>query len=164
MRRLPWMLVCFAPAALAGQEQSVAIRDAPTAVLHNVTARFPKAKVAGVVRETEDGKQTYEVTLKQDGRNIDVSTTQSGQLVLIEREISRRELPAAVTRAIAARYPRATYRFAEAVTNVAASVETLGFYEVLIATADKQLLEVKVAADGSSILKVERKKSNDPDR
>ena len=53
---------------------------------------------------------------------------------------------------------------AEAVTNVAASVETLGFYEVLIATADKQLLEVQVAADGSSILKVERKKSNDPDR
>src|SRR6185503_14779113 len=143
--------------------QSVAIKDAPTAVIQNVSARFPNAKVAGVALETEDGKRVYEVTLKQGGRTIDVSTTPAGQLVQIEREISRGDLPRAVIRTINAKYPGATYRFVESVTNIAGSAETLAFYEVLIATGRKQLLEIQVATDGSSILKTERKKANDPD-
>jgi hypothetical protein len=148
---------------LAAQEQTVAIKDAPTAVIQNVTARFPNARVAGVSRETEEGKQVYEVTLKQDGKNIDVTTTPAGQLTLIEREIARRDLPASVSKLINSQYPRATYKMVESVTGVAGPTETLSFYEVLLVDAKKQTLELQVAPDGTAILKVEKKKKGEPD-
>ena len=53
MRPVVWMFASFVPAALLAQEQSVAIKDAPTAVIQNVSARFPNAKVAGVALEND---------------------------------------------------------------------------------------------------------------
>ena len=166
MRRSASILAALLPSVagvLPAQEQPVAIKDAPTAVIQNVTARFPSATIAGVSKETEDGIQVYEVTLKQGGRNIDVTTTPSGKLTLIEKEIDRQDLPPSVSKLISARYPRATYRFVEAVTSVTSSTETLSFYEVLIVDAKKQTLELEVATDGSAILKVEKKKRGEPD-
>ena len=151
-------------ASVAGaQEKEIRLRDAPIAVIQNVTARVPNAKVSGVSTETEGGKQTYEVSLKERGRNIDVTATPDGVVTLIEKEITARELPAAVTRLLREKYPKASYKIVESVTNVSGSQETLAFYEVLLVDARKQRLEVQVAADGSRILKVETKKPGEPD-
>lgn len=156
------LVLPIAPCAIRAQEQAVKIKDAPTIVLQAVSARFPDAKIHGVSKETEDGKQVYEVTLKQRGRNIDVTTTPEGTLTLIEKEIARADLPAAVASLLRAQYPRATYKLVEEVTGVSGSTESLSFYEVLLVDAKKQMLEVEIAADGSKILKVEKKKPGDP--
>jgi hypothetical protein len=157
-------LVAMVFASLAeAQEQSIAIKDAPTAVIQNVSARFPNAKVAGVVRETDDeGRPVFEVTLKQNGRNIDVTTTLAGQLTLIEREIRARDLPRAVSKLLAERYPKAKFEIAESVVSVSGATEVLSFYEVLLVDTKKQRWEVQVAPDGSKILKVEKKVAGEP--
>jgi putative PepSY-like beta-lactamase-inhibitor len=148
---------------LVAQEQTVAVKDAPPAVIQTARARFPDARFVGVAKERDDdGKQVYEVTLKQAGRTIDVTTTPEGQLSLIEKEIPRSQLPASVAKLLDQHYPRATYRIVEEVTSVSGSSETISFYEVLLVDAKKQTLEVEVAPDGSKILKVEKKKPGEP--
>jgi hypothetical protein len=152
----------FVTTALSAQEQPIAIKDAPSAVIQTVSMRFPDARIAGVSKEIEEGRQFYEVTLKQKGRTIDVTTTLAGQLTLIEREITAGDLPAAVTKLLRTKYPRATYKIVEEVTTVSATGETPSFYEVLLVDAAKQRLEVQIALDGSKILKVEKKKAGEP--
>ena len=151
------------PGVVRGQEQDVRIKDAPSAVIQSVSARFPDAKIAGVSRDSEEGKQIYEVTLKQRGRIIDVTTTPDGKLTLIEKEIARADLPVGVASLLRAQYPRATYRLVEEVTNVSGSTESLAFYEVLLVDAKKQTLEVQVSPDGKTILNVEKKKKGEVD-
>ena len=149
---------------LVAQEHTVAAKDAPAAVIHTARARFPDARFIGVATERDDdGKQVYEVTLKQAGRTIDVTTTPEGQLTLIEKEIARAQLPASVVKLLDNQYPRSTYRIVEEVTSVAGTAETLSFFEILLVDAKKQRFEVQVAPDGSKILKVEKKKRGEPD-
>ncbi len=157
------LLIALACSSAQAQEKPIPTRDAPVAVIQNVSARFPEARIAGVSTETVDGKQLYEVTLKQNGRAIDVTATPDGWLTLIEKEIARRQLPRAVESLLRAQYPRATYKMIEAVTSVAGSTETLSFYEVLLIDAKKQALEVQVSPDGKAILNVEKKKKGEPD-
>jgi hypothetical protein len=90
------LVLPIAPSATRAQEQDVQIKDAPTVVIQAVSARFPDAKIHGVSKDTEEGKRIYEVTLRQGGRNIDVTTTPEGKVTLIEMEIARSDLPAPV--------------------------------------------------------------------
>jgi len=157
------LMLLLSPALIRAQEQEIKIKDAPTAVIQNVSMRFRDAKVQGVAKETNDqGQQVYEVTLKRAGRNIDVTTTPDGKLTLIEREITRAQLPPAVSSALRSQYPGATYKMVEEVTNVSGSVESLAFYEVLLVGRKKDRLEVEVSPEGK-ILKVEKKKPGEPD-
>ena len=158
----PLLVALLVPVALAAQEQAVALKDAPQAVLRAVNARFPDATIAGVSRDTEDGALLYEVTLRKNGRTIDVTATPAGRVTLIEREIAAGELPAAVSALLADTYPGARSTIVEEVTRVAGAMETLAFYEVLLVDARAQRLEVQVAPDGSKILAVERKKPGEP--
>jgi hypothetical protein len=163
MNRFGIALSLALPIVIQAQEQDIKIKDAPTVVIQTVSARFPDAKIHGVSKETEDGKQVYEVTLKQRGRNIDVTTTPDGKLTLIEKEITRADLPAAVASLLRSQYPRASYKVVEEVTSVSGSTESLSFYEVLLVDTKKQTLEVEVSPDGTKILKVEKKKKGEPD-
>jgi len=155
-------LFTTALSTVLAQEKPIATRDAPVAVIQNVSARFPDARIAAVSTETEDGKQMYEVTLKQKGRNIDVTATPEGQLTLIEREITRRDLPAAVATRLRTQYAGATYKMVERVTTVSGSTETLSFYEVLLVDAKRRILEIEISPEGK-VLKVEKKKKGEPD-
>jgi hypothetical protein len=157
------LFIASSASAQEQPERPVATKDVPLVVMDAVHARFPNARVAGVARETtEEGKDVYEVTLKERGRNIDVTTTLAGQLSVIEKEIARSELPAGVTKLLREKYPRATYKIVEKVTNVSGKNETLAFYELLIVDAKKRRIEVQVSPDGSRILKEEIKKPGEP--
>jgi uncharacterized membrane protein YkoI len=126
-----------------------------------VRARFPNATVTDVARENEDRKTIYEVSLMDAGRKVDVSATADGQIVAIEGALPETALPPAVTQALAAKYPGATYKLIEDVTTKEAGAERLAYYEVLVQTADTKLIEVEIAADGK-ILKETNKKSAEP--
>ena len=156
------VLLILVPVAHADEEK-VALDKVPMPVREAVKVRFKDAKVTGAGKETEDGKLVYEITMKDKGRNIDVTLTPEGAIVLIEKEIARKDLPKPVAKALDEKYPNATYKIVEQVIKVENKEEKLAYYEVLLVTAQKQALEVQVAVDGK-ILKEEKKSSEKNDK
>jgi uncharacterized membrane protein YkoI len=143
-------------------EEKVPLDKVPKPVMDAVKARFKDAKVTGATKEMEDKKLVYEVTIKHEDHNIDVTLTPEGEILMIEKEIAAKDLPMAVAKALQTKYPKATYKIVEEIIKVQQKEEKLAYYEVLLVTAEKQALEVQVNAEGK-ILKEEKKKSAKPD-
>jgi hypothetical protein len=150
------VLALNATCTWAGEEK-VPLDKLPRAVVEAVKKRFPKAELVEAVRETEDGKTEYEVTVKDGGTKIDVTLTPEGTITLLEKEIAARDLPKGVADAIEAKYPKATLKTIEEIVRVKDGKETLDYYEVLLTTADKKTLEVEITPAGQ-IKKTEDKK------
>lgn len=148
-------------ATVRADEEKVPLDKLPKAVTDAVKKRFPKLEPKEATKEvTEDKKTVYEVTLTEDKKNIDVTLTPEGIIVMIEKEIDRKDLPKAVAAAIDAKYPDATYKICEEIIPVKDGKETLESYEVLLETKDKKLIEVVLSTDGK-ITKTEEKKPDD---
>lgn len=139
-------LVVVLPVAGADEEK-VPLDKLPKAVLDAVKARFPEAKLVAAEKETEDGKTLYEVAITDKEQKIDV-TVVDGKIVEIEKQITAKDLPKAITAALEAKYPKATYKIIEEIIKVKDGVEKLEYYEVLLVTAEKKKLEVVLALDG----------------
>lgn len=136
------------------QEESVPLDKVPKAVLDAVKARFADAKLMEASKEKEDGKQVYEVTIKDKGQTVDVTLTPEGSIIMIERAIPPAKLPPAVSKAVDEKYPKATIKIAEEIFKVDQRQEKLAYYEVQLVTGQK-ILEVVLAPDGK-VLKEER--------
>src|SRR6478672_7854261 len=95
----------IAAAAAFADEEMVPLDKLPAAVKDAVKKRFPKAEVKGASKEKENDKTVYEVTLKENGKNIDVSLTEAGAISLIEKEVAFKDLPKAVAATFEAKYP-----------------------------------------------------------
>ena len=135
----------------------------PKPVVETVKKRFPKAEVVSASKEDEDGKTVYEVQIKDGGAAIDVTVTPEGALLAIEKGIAAKDLPKAVTAALDAKYPKATFKTIEEVTKVKDGKDQPLYYEVLLVTADKKTIEVELAADGK-IISTEEKKEKQEDK
>ena len=129
-------------------EEKVPLDKVPKAILDSVKARFADGKLTGAGKEVEDGKPVYEVSLKLNGKNIDVTLTPEGKLLGIEKEIAAKELPKAVAKTLKEKYPKAEYKMVEEVIKVKKGVEKLEYYEVLLVTAAKKNVEVTVSPNG----------------
>jgi hypothetical protein len=141
-------------------EEKIDLDKLPKGVLDSCKKRFPDAKVEGASKEKEDGKTTYEVTLKANGKNIDVTFDEKGTMILIEKEVDAKDVPKAVNDAVESKYPKATWKMIEEVIKVADGKETLDYYEFHGATADKKGIELEVTTDGK-IKKEEKKEDKD---
>jgi hypothetical protein len=128
-------------------ETKIDVKDVPKPVVDAVKAKFPKAEVTEAAKETEDGKTTYELAIKDGGKSIDVSATPEGKIVAIETTIEPKELPAKVSAAIASKYPKGTMKKAEEIIEIANGKETKSF-EVILTTEAKKDVEVKVSPEG----------------
>ena len=136
-------------------EEKVPLDKVPVAVMNAVKKKFPAAKIEEAAKEVEDGKTTYEIGIEQDERDITVSLKEDGTILEIEKEIAVKDLPSAVTGAIAAKYPRATLKKAEEVTegeNVT--------YEVIVVPESKKAREVALDRAGK-ILEDDEAKEDD---
>lgn len=120
----------------------------PIAVKAAVTKRFPNAAIRGAGKETDNNKVVYELNLKDNGQNIDVIVTAEGTIETIEKEIAAKALPKVVADAVAAKYPKATYKKYEEVYKIKEGKETLEYYEVIIDTSEKKGLEVEITLEG----------------
>ena len=149
----------FALVALVrADEEKVPLDKVPKAILETVKKRFPKAEVKEASKELNDEKKTvYEITLKENGKNIDVTLTPEGKLLVIEKEIDRKDLPKAVAATFEEKYPKATYKIVEEVIKVVDGKETLEYYEALLETADKKMFEVEILPDGKFKSETEKK-------
>jgi uncharacterized membrane protein YkoI len=151
-------LAAWAPAR--ADEEKVDLDKVPKAVTDAVKARFPDAEVKGASKETENGKTIYELEIKNKKDEIDVELTPDGDITSIEKEIDAKDLPKAVAKAVEDKYPKSELDEVEEVTKVEKKAEKLAFYEMLVKTADKKLVEVQVDPDGK-ILNEEKKEKKD---
>jgi len=133
------------------REEKVSLGSVPQAVMDTVKARFGDSHVKGAAKEIEEGKPVYEITLDERGRNVDVTLSPEGTMLLIERTIPAAGLPEPVRQALAHRYPAAAYRTVEEIVEVQDGQERLTSYELLLGTADGAKREVKVTPDGANI-------------
>lgn len=102
--------------AAGADEEKIDVAKLPAAVKKAVKKTFPEARIHGAAREVEDGKTTYEVALKVEGRSIDVAMSAEGKILEVEKEIPVDKLPKAVARKLAAKYPGARIEKVEEIT------------------------------------------------
>jgi uncharacterized membrane protein YkoI len=151
-----------APTSAGEAEEKAELKGVPAVVTDAVKARFKEAELLAASKETEHDTLVYEVTVKDKGQSIDVTVTPQGEIVMIEKEITAKDLPAAVAKALEEKYAKASYKIVEEITTVEKKSEKLAYYEVLLVTADKDALEVQIASDGK-IVNVEEKKASEAD-
>jgi uncharacterized membrane protein YkoI len=145
-------------AAARADEEKVPLDKLPKAVVDAVKAKFPGAELVSAGKEDENGQTVYEVAIKDKGQNIDVTFKPDGTLVSVEKEITVKDLPRAVAEALDARYPKATVKKTEEVTEGSKMT-----YEIHLVTADKKSLEVVFDPSGK-VVEEENKDKKEGDK
>ena len=140
------LLILATPAP--GWGENVPLHMVPNPVLDAVGGRFKNARIASADRDRDNRGFVYEVTIRHEGKSVDVTLTPEGVIVLIKREIAATELPEPIAKVLEDTYPKATYDVVEAVTTVQGRQETLVYYEVDLMTAQRGIVEVRVSVDG----------------
>jgi hypothetical protein len=143
-------LLVLTSSTQAGEEK-VPLDKVPKVVMAAFKARFKDAKPTEATKETVDGKLHYEITFKEKGLNVDVTLSAEGVLLMIEKEITAKDLPRAAAKALRDKYPKATYKIVEEIIKVEKKAEKLLHYEVLLVTAQNETVEVQVTAEGKII-------------
>jgi uncharacterized membrane protein YkoI len=139
-------------AATAGaDDKKIPLDKVPEKVMAAIKDRFPGADVNSVEKETEDGKVVYDVELKHKGRKYEMDIQEDGTVIEIEKEVAAKDVPEAVTKAIEAKFPKATVEEVMEVNKVKGKEETPTHYEVTIVTAEKKKMEVTVSLDGKTV-------------
>lgn len=142
-------------------EEAVPLDKVPKAVLDATKTRFPDAELVAAEKETEDNVTIFEMAIKNKGQNIDVSLTPEGKILEIEKQIAAKDLPKAVSAALAAKYPEATYKVIEEVIMVKDGKEKLEYYEAHLVTAQKKRIEVRVGSEGKILGEEDQSKEKD---
>lgn len=149
--------VMVAVALLGGirlvDEQAVAVKDIPRAVMDVVKKRFPQGEITSASKEDDDDEQVYEVELKNAGKTVTVSVEEEGELVEIETEVVAGDLPKAVRESLGKAYPGSRIEHAEEVIRFEDDDDVDGeaketVYELAIRTANGEMLEVTIATNG----------------
>ena len=130
-------------ATVRADEEKIPLDKVPAPVLKAFKAKFPDATIKAAIKETEKDKVTYEIESTLKGLSVDAVLTPAGEFVAIEREMQVDDLPAAVTKAVAAKYPKSKIEKAEEVTK-----GDLVTIEVVVKTAEGKSVEVEVTKDG----------------
>jgi hypothetical protein len=141
-------LVVLAAVARADEEKIPADK-VPKAVMAAVKDRFPGAELTSIEKETENGQVVYDIELKHKGRKYEMDIKEDGTVLEVESEIAAKDLPEAVTKALEAKYPKATYE--EVMEKVKGKETKPSEYEVVLVTADKKKLEVTLTPDGKIV-------------
>ena len=137
----------------AGENRQAAVEEKakpnsiPKVLSEAIQTRFPKADIVSSSKEVEDGKTLYEVTIKSEKHNIDVSLTPQGKIVSFERALLSTDRPKAMMKSLNSKYPHATIKLAEEVWEN----DKLTGYEATIITADKKTLDVAFDTKGRLI-------------
>ncbi len=155
MRLDKWLTSTLALALVAGStvlvgtasafdEEKIKVSQLPKKVLKAAKKAFPKAIVIGAAKETEDGETIFEVLLNQDGKSIDLGINEDGEIEAIEKEIEVEDLPKAVTRAAAKKFPKGKILKVEEVSDE----DDMVVYELSIKVGKKDPVEVVMSPNG----------------
>ena len=123
----------------------------PTAAAAAVKKAFPKATIDEVERERES-IALYEVELQRDGKEFEVVVTPDGQIVAVEKQVARGDLPEAVAKKLAdlagdAKIKQIEKEEIHAVVKVVKLKKPKVVYEAEFVKDGKEI-EVKITVDG----------------
>jgi uncharacterized membrane protein YkoI len=130
------------------QEEAVPPDKIPKAVMDSLLAKFPGAKIDKCTKAKEGDDVVYDIEFKQGTRKCEADIKESGIYINYEKAIEATNLPKAVRDAIEKRYSKATLKEIMEETEVMGKDEKLSAYEVVLVTADKKDVEVRVSPDG----------------
>lgn len=139
-------------AGLFGNEVTVKWADVPTVVQGVITAHADNGKVEKVEKEVKNNKTIYEARVKTPTHDwIKVKVAENGQLIELrrkwreERDISWKEVPAAVQQAFTANAEGGKVKTDEVEIDTRNGVAV---YEGVAVTPNKVTIKMKVSADG----------------
>jgi hypothetical protein len=135
--------VLFA-SVIFGAETKVKMESLPAAVQTAIKSQIRDATILGITSEKENGKTTYEVETKVNGKGRDVTFDQKGAVVETEDEVDLDSIPAAAKTALQKRAATGTIAKVEKITEGSAVS-----YEAEIKTKAGKNIEAGVNADGS---------------
>ena len=146
------------------QATEVALDKVPKPVMEAAQARFAEAKATAAGKEkTPEGNLVYEISMEdKDLNNVDLTLTPEGTILLIEKQVGRKDLPESIAKVLEVKYPKAKYRFVEAVIEIVEKEEQLTSYEVILLTPKKQTWALQLALDGK-IMKEENQTGMEED-
>jgi hypothetical protein len=130
------------------REEAVPQDKIPKAVMDALLSKFPKAKIDKCTKEKEGDDVVYDIEFKQEGRKCEADIKENGAYINYEKAIESKDLPKAVREAVEKKYPKAVYREVMEETEVTGKDEKLAAYEVVVETADKKNVELKLSPDG----------------
>lgn len=154
MRRAVVLLGGFAFLLLVGtarvraQEEVVPQDKIPKAVMTALLAKFPKAKIDKCTKAKEGADVVYDIEFKQDGRKGEADIKENGIYINYELAIEAKDLPKVVRDAVEKKYPKATLKEIMEEKEIHGTEEKLSAYEIVLVTADKKELEVRLSPDG----------------
>lgn len=88
---------------LLAAEKKVQLKDLPPAVQKAIQEQTKGATVSAYIEERDNGKVSYEVETKLNGRTRDLLFDAAGGLIEVEEEVAPDTLPAAVQTALKTR-------------------------------------------------------------
>jgi hypothetical protein len=135
-------------AAVRAREEAVRRDRIPKTVMEALLAKFPKAKIDKCTRAKENHDIIYDIEFKQEGCKCEADIKENGTYLNYEKAIKAQDLPKPVHHAIEKRYPKSTLKEIMEETEVKGKDEKLSAYEVVLVTADKKNVEVKISPDG----------------
>ncbi len=148
---------CLAMTAAAGfglayaDEAEVPLDKLPKVVVDAVKQKYPKAELVKATQDEEDDEIEFEVTVKENGKLIDITLDSDGDIEGLEKELDLKDLPKAVVDALGKRYPKANIESMEAVYEVEDGTEELEFYEVQLKISSGDEIEVQVKSNGTIV-------------
>ena len=142
------MILFWGTAEVRAQEESVPSDRIPKAVMDALLAKFPAAKIDKCTKAKEGEDVIYDIEFKQEARKCEADIKENGTYINYEQAIQAGVLPQAVRDAIEKRYPKAMLTEIMEETEVMGKAERLSAYEVVLVTADKKDVEVRLSPDG----------------
>jgi hypothetical protein len=131
------------------QEEVVPVDKIPKVVMDALLAKFPNAKIDKCTKAKEGNDIIYDMEFKQqNGRKGEADIKENGTYINYEKQIEAKDLPKAVREAIEKKYPKSTLKEIMEETEVKGKDEKISAYEVVLVTADKKDVEVRVSPDG----------------
>lgn len=147
IKSISFALCILTTSAFAGQAKKPAPAECPGAVKTALDKAFPGSKAGKCNAEREKGRDQFELKLtKADGNAVDVDVDPDGRILQVEEKVALDQVPAAVTKAFATKYPKAKASGAEKQTPSGGPVT----YEVAF-SIDKATREATFTADGKFI-------------
>jgi uncharacterized membrane protein YkoI len=126
-----------------GDEQKIAPKDLPPAIVAGAAKAYPSGQITGAEKKEDDGKIKYEVDVTVGTQSFELKLAEDGTLLSQSEDIDAKNLPAAVTAGVKSVLPDAVIGEAEKKIKDGKTV-----YELDVKSGGKNL-EVKVAEDGT---------------
>jgi hypothetical protein len=146
------------------QEEQIPLHRVPKAVMDSAKAKFPGAKIMAATEETEVGKPpVFALEMRHQYHTVDVTFEGDGTVVLVERDVSAKDLPKVVLRAVERKYPGAGLRGVVSVKK-GPEVKKADHYEFYLVKVDHKPALVKVAPDGKVLYPEEKTAAKNRDK